>query len=224
MNRNGITDVADRGSRRRAERPLRPAHEEGAAVARRTIARSSLAAIAVGRARGRARAAARRRATSRSRCARRSRRSRASAACSAFPLFFIGFIFGSAAADAGSWTSASCSSRARCSSRSITLPVEFNASKRALAQLHRIGALAPEEVGGAKKVLDAAALTYVAAAAMAALQLLRLLRCSATAATEPRCSRTKRTGWDRRDPSPRPSLAAGVVSPAPPCPSAPWTP
>jgi Zn-dependent membrane protease YugP len=57
----------------------------------------------------------------------------------------------------------------------VTLPVEFDASKRALAQLTTGGALAPQEVSQAKKVLDAAALTYVAAAAMAALQLLRLL-------------------------------------------------
>ena len=57
----------------------------------------------------------------------------------------------------------------------VTLPVEFNASQRALAQLTETGAIAPQEVAGAKKVLDAAALTYVAAAAMAALQLLRLV-------------------------------------------------
>jgi hypothetical protein len=57
----------------------------------------------------------------------------------------------------------------------VTLPVEFDASKRALVQLTQHGAIAPDEVAGAKKVLDAAALTYVAAAAMAAIQLLRLL-------------------------------------------------
>ena len=57
----------------------------------------------------------------------------------------------------------------------ITLPVEFDASKRALAQLTSSGDLRPQEVGQAKQVLDAAALTYVAAAAMAALQLLRLV-------------------------------------------------
>jgi Zn-dependent membrane protease YugP len=57
----------------------------------------------------------------------------------------------------------------------ITLPVEFDASKRALAQLTESGALREQEIAGAKKVLDAAALTYVAAAAMAALQLVRLL-------------------------------------------------
>jgi len=57
----------------------------------------------------------------------------------------------------------------------ITLPVEFNASKRALVELRRGGFLETDELTGAKKVLDAAALTYVAAAAVAVLQLLRLL-------------------------------------------------
>lgn len=57
----------------------------------------------------------------------------------------------------------------------ITLPVEFDSSKRARSELTSSGALAPNEVIGAKKVLDAAALTYVAAAAMAALQLVRLV-------------------------------------------------
>jgi uncharacterized protein len=57
----------------------------------------------------------------------------------------------------------------------VTLPVEFNASKRAIAQLKSGGYLVGNEVNGAQKVLDAAALTYVAAAAMAVLQLIRLL-------------------------------------------------
>jgi Zn-dependent membrane protease YugP len=57
----------------------------------------------------------------------------------------------------------------------VTLPVEFNASKRAIVQLNRLGLVAPQEQVEAKKVLDAAALTYVAAAAAAVLQLIRLL-------------------------------------------------
>ncbi|MGI6224902.1 MAG: zinc metallopeptidase [Peptococcales bacterium] len=57
----------------------------------------------------------------------------------------------------------------------ITLPVEFNASSRALAILDSEGFLSREELAGTKKVLNAAALTYVAAALMAALNLLRLL-------------------------------------------------
>ena len=57
----------------------------------------------------------------------------------------------------------------------ITLPVEFNASSRALRILQGSGLLYEEEVGQARKVLGAAALTYVAGAASAILQLLRLL-------------------------------------------------
>ncbi len=92
----------------------------------------------------------------------------------AFPLFFIGFIFHNPALtwlmDLGIlfFTGAVLF-------QVITLPVEFDASKRALAQLTANGAIAPEEVAAAKQVLDAAALTYVAAAAMAAIQLLRLV-------------------------------------------------
>lgn len=58
----------------------------------------------------------------------------------------------------------------------LTLPVEYNASNRALAILGVSGYLSPgEEIRGAKKVLNAAALTYVAAAATAIIQLLRML-------------------------------------------------
>lgn len=57
----------------------------------------------------------------------------------------------------------------------VTLPVEFNASGRALAMLGDYGMLANDEVRSCKKVLSAAALTYVAAAASAILQLLRLV-------------------------------------------------
>jgi len=57
----------------------------------------------------------------------------------------------------------------------ITLPVEFNASKRALYNLQDFGILASDEVSQSKKVLNSAALTYVAATAFSALQLLRLI-------------------------------------------------
>lgn len=57
----------------------------------------------------------------------------------------------------------------------LTLPVEFDASKRALVQLNQLGLVSPQEQTGAKRVLNAAALTYVAAAASAVLQLVRLL-------------------------------------------------
>ncbi|WP_352400252.1 zinc metallopeptidase [Anaerotignum sp.] len=57
----------------------------------------------------------------------------------------------------------------------ITLPVEFNASSRAITLLVDQNFLDEGEVGGAKKVLQAAALTYVAAAIAAVAQLLRLI-------------------------------------------------
>lgn len=60
----------------------------------------------------------------------------------------------------------------------VTLPVEFNASKRALATLESSGILTSEELVGAKKVLDAAALTYVAAAMASILSLVRLIMIS----------------------------------------------
>ncbi|MBF7095857.1 zinc metallopeptidase [Alkalibacter mobilis] len=57
----------------------------------------------------------------------------------------------------------------------ITLPVEFNASRRAVTQLSANGLVLQEETVGVKKVLDAAALTYVAAMLMSILQIVRLL-------------------------------------------------
>lgn len=57
----------------------------------------------------------------------------------------------------------------------VTLPVEFNASSRALKTIKSTNMLSESEYSGAKKVLSAAAMTYVAAAATAVMQLLRLL-------------------------------------------------
>ena len=57
----------------------------------------------------------------------------------------------------------------------VTLPVEFNASSRAVATLGSEGFLDDTELKGTSKVLRAAALTYVAAALMAVLQLVRLV-------------------------------------------------
>ena len=57
----------------------------------------------------------------------------------------------------------------------ITLPVEFNASRRAIRILEERGILGSEELKGARKVLSAAAMTYVAAAVGSLLQLARLL-------------------------------------------------
>ena len=57
----------------------------------------------------------------------------------------------------------------------ITLPVEFNASRRAVSAIEEGGILYEDELAGAKKTLRAAALTYVAAAATSLVQLLRLI-------------------------------------------------
>lgn len=57
----------------------------------------------------------------------------------------------------------------------VTLPVEFNASSRAVRLLDSTGILSGDEVDGTRRVLGAAALTYVAAAAGSILQLLRLI-------------------------------------------------
>lgn len=56
----------------------------------------------------------------------------------------------------------------------VTLPVEFNASKRAIGVIRNTGILYGDEITGAKKVLNAAALTYVAGVIATALQVLRL--------------------------------------------------
>ena len=57
----------------------------------------------------------------------------------------------------------------------VTLPVEFNASRRALGGLERTGILGHGELKSTRKVLTAAAMTYVASAAAIILQLLRLI-------------------------------------------------
>lgn len=57
----------------------------------------------------------------------------------------------------------------------VTLPVEFNASSRALKQLESQGVLDADELRGAKKVLSAAAMTYVAALAVSVMNLIRIL-------------------------------------------------
>lgn len=91
----------------------------------------------------------------------------------AFPLFFIGFIFSrqgpSILMDIGILLFAGA-----VVFSVLTLPVEFNASRRALVLLQEGGFLKPEEISQARQVLSAAALTYVAATAMAAMQLLRM--------------------------------------------------
>ncbi len=91
----------------------------------------------------------------------------------AFPLFFIGFLFArsfSVLMDVGIifFTGA-------LFFQLVTLPVELNASSRGLKLLTERGYLIGKESSMAREVLRAAALTYIAAAAMAVTQLLRLL-------------------------------------------------
>jgi len=89
----------------------------------------------------------------------------------AFPLFFIGLIMSAKPLmDIGILLFSGA-----VLFQLVTLPVEFNASARALALLQNRGYLAETEVTHARKVLNAAALTYVAATAMAIVQLVRLL-------------------------------------------------
>lgn len=98
------------------------------------------------------------------------------ASTAAMPLFFIGMLFGAKLPFGGMLMDLGILFfSGAVLFHLVTLPVEFDASRRALAQLTSSGAVMPSEVDGAKKVLDAAALTYIAAAAMAALQLVRLL-------------------------------------------------
>lgn len=92
----------------------------------------------------------------------------------AFPLFFIGFLF-SRGGLAIFMDIGIALFLFAVLFQVITLPVEFNASRRALALLEDGGYLHGEELSGTKKVLSAAALTYVAALAVALAQFLRLL-------------------------------------------------
>jgi len=93
----------------------------------------------------------------------------------AFPLFFIGFLLSqkrgpSMLMDLGILLFAGA-----VVFSVITLPVEFNASRQALAVLDERGYLNRTEMVGARKVLSAAALTYVASTAMAVMQLVRMI-------------------------------------------------
>ena len=89
----------------------------------------------------------------------------------AWPIFFLGILF--------SWrplmtAGIVCFALAVVFSL-ITLPVEFDASRRAMAMISSSGFLTQEEEAGVKKVLTAAAMTYVASFISVALQLLRLI-------------------------------------------------
>jgi len=89
----------------------------------------------------------------------------------AFPLFFLGLIFQAASlVNVGIILFS-----AAVLFTLVTLPVEFNASRRAMVALRSAGLVTEGELGAVKEVLSAAALTYVASAAMAIAQLLGML-------------------------------------------------
>ncbi len=89
----------------------------------------------------------------------------------AMPLFIVGLIFSSGfMMDIGIYLFLGA-----VAFQVVTLPVEFNASKRALLQLESGGYLERDEIQSARKVLSAAAMTYVAATAVAIMHLVRLL-------------------------------------------------
>jgi len=92
----------------------------------------------------------------------------------AFPLIFAGFIlnfsFSSVLINLGIWLFT-----AAVAFTIVTLPVEFNASSRDVQALTAGGYMSQDELRGVQKVLGAAAMTYVAAAAAAVLQLVRFL-------------------------------------------------
>ncbi|NLZ39376.1 MAG: zinc metallopeptidase [Firmicutes bacterium] len=90
----------------------------------------------------------------------------------AFPLFFMGLFFGSLQ---GLMTVGIFLFTFAVLFQLVTLPVEFNASSRAIALLSESGYLASNEIQPTKEVLNAAALTYLAAAAVSITQLIRLL-------------------------------------------------
>ncbi len=89
----------------------------------------------------------------------------------AFPIFLIGLLFSNYALATAGIILFSLTALFQA----VTLPVEFNASRRAMAALDSCGVLTDSEQNGARKVLRAAALTYVAALASALAQILRLV-------------------------------------------------
>lgn len=89
----------------------------------------------------------------------------------AMPLFFIGLLFSSGFL----MNIGIIAFSAAVLFQLVTLPVELDASRRAMLLLRDSGVLAADETAGARAVLTAAALTYLAATLMAVLQLLRLI-------------------------------------------------
>lgn len=95
----------------------------------------------------------------------------------AMPLFFIGLIFAAVAPYMGEWLmfAGIAAYSLAIMFQLVTLPVEFNASRRAMRCLSGSGTMNDEELSGSRRVLTAAAMTYVAALAVGLLSVLRLL-------------------------------------------------
>jgi uncharacterized protein len=91
------------------------------------------------------------------------------------PLFFVGIFMGASGAGHLFIQIAAILFMAVLAFHVVTLPVEINASTRAYGLLTRYGVLSSREAGGTKRVLTAAAFTYIAAALTALLTLLYLL-------------------------------------------------
>ena len=93
----------------------------------------------------------------------------------AMPLFFIGILLAAMPIGSGLMLAGIACFSLSTLFQLITLPVEFDASNRAMAGIRECGFLTDEEQKGARQVLTAAAMTYVAALVTALAQLLRLL-------------------------------------------------
>lgn len=96
------------------------------------------------------------------------------------PLIFIGIILGGAGQAGGGLGAIALQAgillfTAAVAFTIVTLPVEFNASSRALRSLSQSGLMTADELAGARQVLNAAAMTYVASATVAVLNLIRIL-------------------------------------------------
>lgn len=92
----------------------------------------------------------------------------------AMPLILLGLLFSSRSGDSLIYLGIACFGLSLVF-QLVTLPVEFNASRRAMAAIADSNLLTQEEQRGARKTLTAAALTYVAATAVSLAQLLRLI-------------------------------------------------
>lgn len=93
----------------------------------------------------------------------------------AWPLFFVGILLGNSMVGVGLMNIGIFLYALAVVFYVVTLPVEFNASHRAVEQLSTCGIVNEGEISGVKSVLNSAAMTYVASALVAILQLIRML-------------------------------------------------